>query len=643
MHKEPTAQATRDDLLNRLNEARDDAERIDALNALSYDLRLNEIAQSRKYAEEARLLSLELNDKPRLARSLLNLGNAEELSCEYAQALKHLGEAEQLFISLGNDELLFFCNSCTGKVHTMMGDYIRALDYFYRNVHLSEKSGDSRQLVHSLINTGIMHMRLEEYPQAIAIYERSMKISEETGNKSGLAFSYVNLGIVYTSMKEVEKGLGCFLRSAELFRETKDKVNYSNAIGNIGVAYMELGQTELAEKYVTESFELKEAAGDLNQLSNFLSFARLYCMQKRYPEALENLQRALAVAESTGSRHMFRQVYKSFCDYYEETADTANELKYFKLYHNTDKEIVSEEKNKQMKNLQVKFEVESIQREKEIYRLKNIDLASANEQISKQKEQIEEKNKDITDSISYARRIQRALLAHEGDLRRNLPDYFILYLPKDIVSGDFYWAAETGNQFLLAACDCTGHGVPGAFMSLLNISFLNECVAEKNVPDPAGILGHVRSRLIRALRDEITGESARDGMDASIACFDFENRTFSFACANNPVWIIREGTLMEFAPDKMPVGQHDGEMRPFTSQHFDLEKGDVIYLFTDGYADQFGGPDGKKFKYRQMKDALLSLYGKPMPEQRDELEKTFTAWKGSLEQVDDVLVIGVRI
>lgn len=264
-------------------------------------------------------------------------------------------------------------------------------------------------------------------------------------------------------------------------------------------------------------------------------------------------------------------------------------------------------------------------------------------EINQQRDVIEEKNKDIVSSIHYAQRIQKALLASDSLLEKNLPEHFVLYKPKDIVSGDFYWGEHVGNKFLLCTGDCTGHGVPGAFMSLLGVSFLNEIVIERKIISPDLIFNHLREDIIKVLNPAGTLDEGKDGMDAVLCSFDFEKLTMEFACANNPIWIIRGIELLEFKPDKQPIGMYEREKKTFTLQNIQLQRGDLIYCFTDGYADQFGGPKGKKFKYKHLQETLLSISKNPMKEQQVTLNTIIDDWKGSLDQVDDILIIGVRV
>lgn len=264
------------------------------------------------------------------------------------------------------------------------------------------------------------------------------------------------------------------------------------------------------------------------------------------------------------------------------------------------------------------------------------------QEIVQQKEIIETKHKEITDSINYAERIQRSFLATKKLLDENLNDYVVFYKPKDVVSGDFYWASKLNNgNFAYACADSTGHGVPGAIMSILNISSLEKSIETNN--SPAGILSETRKIIIERLKKDGSAEGGKDGMDASLIILNKEKTKLRYAAANNSVWILRHNEVIELTPDKMPVGKHDKDQIPFTEHEVILHKGDLIYSFTDGMPDQFGGPKGKKYKYTQLKTFLISVSNLPMQQQMEKLEAEFIHWKGDLEQVDDVCIIGVRI
>lgn len=263
--------------------------------------------------------------------------------------------------------------------------------------------------------------------------------------------------------------------------------------------------------------------------------------------------------------------------------------------------------------------------------------------IMQQKSIIEEKQKEILDSINYAKRIQFSLLAGNALLKQHLPEHFVLFSPKDVVSGDFYWATPVSDGFIYMTADCTGHGVPGAFMSLLNISKLSQVINENKVTRPDLVLNALREEIIHVLSPEDASEENKDGMDAVLCKLDLENMRLEYAAANNAFYIIRDHALITCKADKMPVGKGHDDRQPFTYNQVSLYPGDVIYTLTDGFADQFGGPRGKKFKYKALEELLLSVHQLPMDEQHRHLSKVFADWKGPLEQVDDVLLIGVRI
>jgi serine phosphatase RsbU (regulator of sigma subunit) len=285
------------------------------------------------------------------------------------------------------------------------------------------------------------------------------------------------------------------------------------------------------------------------------------------------------------------------------------------------------------------------------YQLKrkaNAQLEFQNEQIQQQKKTIEVKNKDITDSIIYAKRIQEAILPPVEYIKEAFPDSFVLYKPKDIVSGDFYYFHKTGDgRIFLAAVDCTGHGVPGAFMSIVGFNALNQAINEYHLLQPGDVLNKMNRLLADTLHASDKEKSVQDGMDISLCLIDPQRKLLQYAGAFNSLWIVRHKELIEYKADKFPVGGSEafeltGE-HVFTNNELSLIAGDCIYMFTDGYPDQFGGPEGKKFKHRNLKELLLGIQDKNMKDQQQALAGKLEEWRGSLEQVDDILIIGIRI
>ncbi len=290
--------------------------------------------------------------------------------------------------------------------------------------------------------------------------------------------------------------------------------------------------------------------------------------------------------------------------------------------------------------LTFRLRLASLRRAKERLELEVIKRTA---EIERQRYEIELKNKNITDSIQYASRIQNAVLPPDEYMNATLPQHFIFFKPRDIVSGDYYWMTHKDGETVLAVADCTGHGVPGAFMSMLGIAFLNEIVnrAEKLVA--SNILNGLRDHVKKSLRQTGKQDEAKDGMDIALCVFNNDKKQLQYAGAYNPLYIIRNGELIQLKADRMPIGIYHKEKESFTNHVVELQSSDVIYLFSDGYNDQFGGKEGKKFMIKQFQSLIIEIHQKPLDEQKQILNNTFDNWKGNLEQVDDILVIGFKI
>jgi len=285
-----------------------------------------------------------------------------------------------------------------------------------------------------------------------------------------------------------------------------------------------------------------------------------------------------------------------------------------------------------------------IQRHEKNLEKQKLLLDEKNHTLENLNSELFQKNKDITDSIEYAKRIQDALLPSMSYAKTILPEHFILFKPKDIVSGDFYWIEEWKHQVFIAAVDCTGHGVPGAFMSILGSDLLHEIIKDHGINNPAAILNAMDKGLAKALHQNASAKDIKDGMDIAFCAIDKKNNLLEYAGAFNPLWLIRNNTLQEYNADKKPIGVFiDEEQKFFTNHEIKIQHGDLIYIFSDGFADQFGGQHGKKFRYKQLEEIILANCNKQLSEQKNILEKTFLEWKGDLEQVDDVLVIGIKV
>jgi serine phosphatase RsbU (regulator of sigma subunit) len=263
------------------------------------------------------------------------------------------------------------------------------------------------------------------------------------------------------------------------------------------------------------------------------------------------------------------------------------------------------------------------------------------EEVERQSRKVVELYKNVTDSIRYAKRLQESILPPEKRIRELMPESFVLYRPKDIVSGDFYWIEKVNNKVMFAAVDCTGHGVPGAFMSLVGHNGLNQSIKEHGITRPSDVLRDL-NRISYEMLHKDRDQFVRDGMDMALCALDRERMVLEYAGANCPLYLVRDDEVVQYQPDKRPIGGFEPGDLGFTDHRIQLRKGDVVYIFSDGYADQFGGPKGKKFLYRRFRELLVEIHSQPMDRQKNLLLEALNQWRGAQEQVDDVLVIGMR-
>jgi serine phosphatase RsbU (regulator of sigma subunit) len=330
------------------------------------------------------------------------------------------------------------------------------------------------------------------------------------------------------------------------------------------------------------------------------------------------------------------EAYVSLANHYESTNQFEKALKNHKLYQKTRESVQSDEVQNRLRNIEISYAIEKSEHEKEIYRLRHVELKEAYDLV-------EDRNKYITASINYARNIQQAMLPDPAEISNSGKDCFIMYLPKEIVSGDFYWFKNSGDKLIIVAADCTGHGVPGALMSMLGISFLEEIINHRGIEDSGVILDELNKQVQRALHQKGIREEAKDGMDISLCVLDSSKNTIQYSGAYNNLYMIRNKELIEYPADRMPIGIFEEEDSCFKSHFIDTFQGDIIYMFSDGYADQFGGPDYKKYKSAGVKSLLLKIHNLPLPEQKLILEREFYEWKGTNSQIDDLLILGLRI
>ncbi len=642
----------------------------------------------------------EISDKEGIAGSYNNIGNIYYAQGNYSEALKNHLSSLKTRTEINDKNGMAICFMNIGNVYHLQGNYSDALKNQFSSLKIREELGDKQGIANCYNNIGNIYYSQNIYKEALKNQLASLKIRLEIGDKNGIGSSYNNIGIIHYLQGNYTEALANQLASLKIMEEIGDKRGIAMSYNNIGIIYKNKGNYEDALKNQLASLKLAEELEDKNGIANcYTNIGVIFTKQKKFKEALEYLDKGLTLSKEIGAKDYIKDTYSGLAELDSAQAagfQTPNSGpgKFWKqafehhkmaiLYRDS---LVNQETSKKLVESQMQYEfdkkesiVKAEQEKKDAlniaerrkqtiilyfvgfvgflilcfavfayrsYRQKqkaNSLLEEKNIYIEKQKILVEEKNREITDSINYAKRIQHSLLASKQFLNTNLPDHFIFFQPKDIVSGDFYWASELKNgQFALVTADSTGHGVPGAIMSMLNISCLNEAVNGQQLTAPNEILNYTRARIIHHLSNDGSEEGGKDGMDCSLISFDFSKKQLTYSSANNPVWIARGNEILAFLPDKMPVGKHDKDSVSFTQHTIQLQKEDVVYTFTDGMADQFGGPNGKKFMYKQLKELLLSIAKLPLVEQGDLLKSAINKWKSHLEQVDDICVIGIRI
>ncbi|HXP50282.1 MAG TPA: SpoIIE family protein phosphatase, partial [Bacteroidia bacterium] len=546
-------------------------------------------------------------------------------------------------------------------IYTDMENPSKAVNYALDALAIYESIKDTNNIARSRGNLGSIYIDQENYIKAIECDSIALELYRKTNNKDGVAINLGNLGIIYEDENNLAKALGCNFKALALYKEIGDNSGIAYTLIDIGSIYTKKKNYNAAQKYLDSALDASRKIGSKLYIQLTYGYrSTLDSAVGNDKASLEDFKNYIIYRDSLVNEANTKKTVQSQMNYDFEQKQAAQKAEQDK------KDAVAEQERKKQVIIRDSFiagfllmialaflifrGLKQKQKANAIITRQKEEVEKQKELVEHQKAIVDEKNKDITDSIHYASRIQRALLTTDGYINKYLSEYFILFKPRDIVSGDFYWAFAEGNKKNMvhfACCDCTGHGVPGAFMSLLNISMLNETVIERNIARPDMVLNDIRNNIIKALNPKGVDTESKDGMDCSLVAFDLEQRTMQVACANNPVWIVRNGesikVVEEIAPDKMPVGVHYGEQKPFTVHNVKLNKGDCVYLFTDGYADQFGGPKGKKFKYKQLQQLVMDNCQLTMQEQKKILSETLENWKGNLEQVDDVLIVGIRV
>ena len=577
-----------------------------------------------------------------------------------------------------------------GVIFFNKGNYSAALQNYLADLKILEELKDKEGMAGTYNNIGNIYIRQGDIDEALKYLLKSLKMYQESGNKKNISSAYTNIGVIYLEQQNIDKAMENFSISFKIAQELGDKRSIAISYLCFGQAYEVQKNFQKALVNILAALKIFEEIDDKSFIaSTEMTIGNVYLFQKKSAEAKTHLLHALSIVKFMGDTWTTTQLYKMISECDAGSSNWRGAYENQVLYKQFNDSIFNVKSAKQTAEMSAKYESDKKEIEMnakanaEQEKIKTVAAAESKKQrliilfvalslffvlvfagfifrslrvtrkqkdiievqkteVEKSKHVIEEHQKEITDSITYAKRIQQSILPPLNEIAEALPHSFVLFKPKDIVAGDFYWFGESENKIFIAACDCTGHGVPGALMSMIGSEKLTDAL--RTSADVAQILNSVNKSVKKALRQSGKEDSTRDGMDIVLCAFDKDMRTLEYAGANRPLWVIRnnKNEIEEVKATKVAIGGLTDENQEFQKHKIELSKGDTVYLFSDGYADQFSVQD-KKLMSRKLKEIFLSIQNKTMEEQKQFLDSYIENWKGNMEQTDDVLVIGVRV
>ena len=636
----------------------------------------------------------EIGEERGIAASLLNIGIIYWEQGDYSIAMEYHTKSFKLYNEIGDKNGSATSLHNIGKSYKSQGDYVKSLEYYTRSLKIREEIGDKNGVAESLLNIGDVYKKNIDFEKAFEYLNRSLSIYTEIENKEGIAFCLNLMGLIHENKGAFIEALNCYNKCLVIHQDLGNLKGLANTYNNLGVLCKAQKKFDLAVDFYMKSLKICEEIGVRTLTSNVLgNIAMLKYLQNNYQQAEKYAQRSLVISNELIALERIEFNSNLLYLIYKKTANDSKALEMLELYNKTNdtlskmdlKDLLLKEKVKQ--EYELKIYKDSIDNLIEI-NAKNEKIAKSDAELKSKRDQqlflliglgivllfsmfiynrfrvtnrqkkviqhqhqrlkqnhveLEEAHKDITDSIVYAKRIQDATLTSKTYINDVLPQSFIYFNPKDLVSGDFYWVFSNNEHVFFTVADCTGHGVPGAFMSMIGNSLLNQMIIENNIQDTNLIMDRVSDKVKESLDQKGEQGESRDGMDMMLCKLNKKTNELMYTGAKNPLYLIREGEVIEYKGDKRPVGYYTAENVLFTSNKISLKKNDIIYLFSDGFSDQFGGETAKKYKAANFKRFLLSIYDKDVDLQQQLLSDEFDRWKGELEQIDDVCVMGVRV
>ncbi|MCF8256686.1 MAG: tetratricopeptide repeat protein [Flavobacteriales bacterium] len=685
------AQTALDSLVVATSEGHDTS-RVQAYAELCRQLRNTDTERAIAYGEQGCALAASIQDANGEAVGRQTLANAFIIAGNYGQALRELHLANDLNRRLGNRQREAACLSNLGIIHLNLGNLSKALEHHTSALALREELQDSAGIANSFNNLGVLYTELGNHAQALVYYSSSLDMKRKLGQDTRLAVNLNNIAVCHREMGETAKAKELFLQSLDSYHAQGDLHGEAMVLGNLGNLSSQTGLWDDARDYHNRALRLQKQVGDPEGAAlEHLSLSEWHGKKGGHQLASAHADTALQLATEIGSIKLMRDANLRLSESHEQVGNIVKGLFHLKAYHRLNEELSTEEASRQMAELETRLETARIESELDVLKAENelnlqrivfekrvgratlgllimaLLLIGISAYAYRRKKQdnlileekntiIGQKNLSIVQSIQYAQRIQRAVITSEAALQLVLPGSLLLFRPKDIVSGDFFWVAKQGGRCYAAVADCTGHGVPGAFVSIVGHTELSKALRELNDPSPMQILTYLDQRIRETLRNEEDNQVS-DGMDICLTVLDPATRQLSFCGALRPLMVFStralvheraqvvegaDGFLHIIPASRRPVGKTDRDT-PFEGITLQLIASDRVFLYSDGFADQFGGAQDRKFGNRPFRELLLATSVLPTNEQQQQLEKTLDDWMAATSQTDDICVLGFTV
>jgi serine phosphatase RsbU (regulator of sigma subunit) len=635
-----------DSCLNVLKTSKEDTNKVKLLNKIAWNIAYTNLQKGVDYSIQSYDLAKKLNfekfypticnTRGAIYADMAEVALALNLYLEgvkYAKKYKLYNSLAALYNSLGN-------------LYGTTEEPRKALSYYLAAIDAIKKHDPKRSPVRIYTNLASVYTTLQMFDSAMYFVKFSINYNIKINDEFSLATNYIALSEVYSSKKDYKNSLSAALESIKYAKIIGDDYTVSHSYEQLGNAYLQNSMYNEAKDALTQAVFYTKRTGDMPALElATLHLSELYEKTGEYSLALNLYKEYRIYKDSALNMESIQQVKNA-----EAKFENDKKQKELEILSQKQKHIDAESQKKKMLLFVAVFGIlilicvlVILYRNNILKQKTNTRLSTFNKEINLQKELVEEKNKEITDSINYAKRIQQSVLTSEAYFKKYTNDFFILFKPKDIISGDFYWALNHDQKFIVMTADSTNHGVPGAMMSMMGINFLNEIVNEKKITNTSEILNQLRRDIIKTLNPESGLYETKDGIDCCLCSFDFKNLKLTYSNANNVFYLIRNKEITVSKTNKMTLGVGENDHIPFDQFEMEIKKNDLIIAFTDGYSDQFGGDSGKKFKHKQLEELLIKNAHLQLQELKQLLENTIQNWRGNIEQVDDICVVGIRV